>query len=279
MPILTTHRYGKRDIRVVKVTRPSGRCDLKEVTANVFLEGDFESSYRSGDNRRILPTDTMKNTVYALARNHSLDPIEGFAAELVNYFLAHHPQVEQARVELVETLWNRIAISDQPHPAAFEQKGPEKRTAAVVGSREKVSVWAGADHLLWLKAADSAFEGFIRDRLTTLPETKDRLLETEIRAEWRYSADKLPFNELWRRVLDTLRRVFARHESRSVQHTLFEMGQAALSSIPEIQEIYLSMPNKHCLLVDLSRFGMDNPNEIFTPTDEPHGFIEARLTR
>jgi len=49
--------------------------------------------------------------------------------------------------------------------------------------------------------------------------------------------------------------------------------------VPEIDEIEIIMPNKHCLLVDLSRFGQNNPNEIFVPTDEPHGYIEARVRR
>ena len=35
------------------------------------------------------------------------------------------------------------------------------------------------------------------------------------------------------------------------------------------------MPNKHALLVDLAPFGLDNPNEVFLPIDEPSGYIEG----
>ena len=81
------------------------------------------------------------------------------------------------------------------------------------------------------------------------------------------------------KIRETLLETFAHHQSKSVQHTLYAMGKAALDSNPEIDDINLSMPNKHCLLVDLSRFGQDNPNEIFVPVDEPHGNIQARLRR
>ncbi len=276
---LAANRYGKRDVRLVKVTRHPAGSDLKQVTVNIFLEGDFESCYRTGDNRRILPTDTMKNTVYALARHCSLDSIEEFALELLRHFLANNPQVEKGRVEMVETLWSRIGVDGRPHPAAFQQEGPETRTTAVAGSREKIIVSSGVDRLVLLKTAGSAFTGFIRDRVTTLAEAEDRLLGTEIRAEWRYAGTQLSFNDLWQRVLDTLKGAFAGHKSLSVQHTLFEMGQQAMRAVPGIEEIYLAMPNKHCLLVDLSPFGLDNPNQVFVPVDEPSGFIEARITR
>jgi urate oxidase len=276
---LAANRYGKRDVRLVKVTRGPDGFDLKQVTVNIFLEGDFESCYRTGDNRHILPTDTMKNTVYALARNSSLDSIEEFALELLQHFLANNPQVEKARIEMVETLWDRVSVDGRRHPAAFQQQGPGTRTTAVTGTREKTSVLSGVDHLVMLKTSDSAFTGFIRDQFTTLAEAEDRLLGTEIRAEWRYTETKLPFNELWQRVLDTVKKTFAGHQSLSVQHTLFEIGRQVLRSVAEVEEIYLAMPNKHCLLVDLSPFGLDNPNRVFMPVDEPYGFVEARVGR
>ena len=279
MATLSTHRYGKHRVRLVKVTRHPDRHDLKEFAANILLEGDFESCYRQGDNSRVLPTDTMKNTVYALARQRNIEAIEDFAQELVMHFLKDNPQVQQARVEMVETLWSRVVAGGQPHRSAFQQQGPEKRTTAVTGNGRNTTVSSGIDHLVVLKTADSAFEGYVRDQFTTLREAKDRLLGTEIRAQWRYSKSRLPFNELWSRAVDTLKQTFSEHKSLSVQHTLFAIGQSVLSQIAEIEEIYLCMPNKHCLLVDLSPFGLSNPNEIFVPIDEPHGYIEARVTR
>ena len=57
------------------------------------------------------------------------------------------------------------------------------------------------------------------------------------------------------------------------------MGAAALERYQEISDISISMPNKHCLLVDLNRFGLENNNEVFVPVDEPYGLIEAHLKR
>jgi urate oxidase len=65
----------------------------------------------------------------------------------------------------------------------------------------------------------------------------------------------------------------------SVQHTLFDMGRAALDAAPEIARVTLTMPNLHHLLADLSPFGQENPNHIFVPIDEPHGYIEAAIER
>jgi urate oxidase len=130
-----------------------------------------------------------------------------------------------------------------------------------------------------LKTANSGFEGYIKDSLTTLPETKDRLFGTAVTAEWRYTSTNLDFDAVRATLRETLLRTFANHDSKSVQQTLYAMAQSALEEVAEIDEIEITMPNKHCLLVDLSRFGQDNPNEIFVPTDEPHGYIEARVRR
>ncbi len=140
-------------------------------------------------------------------------------------------------------------------------------------------VLSGLDNLVLLKTANSGFEGFIKDSLTTLPETKDRLFGTAVTAEWRYTSADLDFDAVRATLRETMLRIFANHESKSVQQTLYAMAQSALEEVAEIDEIEITMPNKHCLLVDLSRFGQDNPNEIFVPTDEPHGYIEARVRR
>jgi urate oxidase len=128
-----------------------------------------------------------------------------------------------------------------------------------------------------LKTTDSAFEGFLRDSFTTLKEDRDRILATVIRATWLYRRDNPEFETVWQGVRQTMLETFAEHDSKSLQHTLYAMGEAALAKFPGIREIHLSLPNKHYNLVDLSAFRMDNPKEIFLPTDEPHGLIEATI--
>jgi urate oxidase len=271
--LLAENSYGKSRVRLVKVTRRRDRHDLQELTVHVRFEGDYDSSYTSGDNSDVLPTDTMKNTVYALARKHGVDTIEGFGRALAEHFLAGNPRLARVRIAITEHLWTHLAGT------AFLRNGGEKRVAAVTVSRQGASVEAGIEDLVIMKTAGSAFEGFMRDPLTTLPDTQDRLLGTSLAAMWTYTGNEIPWGLSWHGVRKTLLDAFAEHQSRSVQHTLFAMGEAVLESHADVAEIRLSMPNKHCLLVDLAPFGLENPNEIFLPVDEPHGLIEARLVR
>jgi urate oxidase len=145
--------------------------------------------------------------------------------------------------------------------------------------RKRTLVGGGIADLMILKSSGSAFSGFPRDEFTTLPETRDRLLATAVTATWRYSTTDMDFRSTWHAVRQTLLDRFAEHQSESVQHTLHAMGQAVLDTIEDVTAIRLTMPNKHHLPVDLRPFGLENRNEIFVPTDEPHGLIEATLVR
>ena len=237
-----------------------------------FFQGDFKSCYETGDNSKILPTDTIKNTVYVLARKHDIVSIEEFGERLIEHFLANNAQVTNVRVEMTEHLWSHIA------PAAFTRES-QKRTAVVSGARNGLTIEAGIDDLTILKSSGSAFEGYIKDPYTTLKETKDRIFATAVRATWRYASTNLDFNAVWQGVRQVILDTFATHDSLSVQHTLHALGRQVLAAFPDISGIQLVMPNKHALLVDLSPFGMDNPNEVFLPIDEPSGYIEATLAR
>jgi urate oxidase len=280
MTLLAENTYGKSRVRLVKVNRRGEWHDLREWTLEILLEGDFESCFVEGDNSRILATDTMKNTVYSLARKSSADCMEDFAKELVAFFLERNPQVSAASVKVSEKRWEHLDTGKKPHPTTFVQSSGERQTTEVAAKRNnRPSVRSGLENLVILKTANSGFVGYIKDSLTTLPETTDRLFGTAVRAQWEYSSPALPFTTLRATIRETLLNVFAAHASKSVQHTLYAMGEAVLESIPDVDSIELTMPNIHCLLVDLSRFGQDNPNEIFVPTDEPSGYIEARLQR
>ena len=270
--VLAADTYGKSLVRLMKLVRRADRHELKEITLQILFQGDFASCYEAGDNSKVLPTDTIKNTVYVLARKHEIVAIEEFAQCLIEHFLKNNSQVSEVRVEMTEHLWSRITTT------AFT-RASGKRTAIVTGTREGVMIEAGIDDLLILRSAGSGFEGYIKDPYTTLPETKDRIFQTALLATWRYNTRSLDFNEQWDKIRATILDTFATHDSRSVQHTLHAIGQQVLAAFPEVSEIQLTMPNKHALLVDLSPFGLDNPNEIFLPTDEPSGYIEARLVR
>lgn len=280
MASLAGNRYGKSRVRVVKVTRDAGVHTVREWSVNALIEGDYESCFRSGDNSDVLPTDTMKNTVYSIARGSSASMIEDFAKELVAHFLTNYAQSTAVDVEIKEKLWTRLEVNGHGHPTAFQQQSFELQTTSVHGARgAAVSVSSGLSGLVILKTTDSAFEGYIKDRLTTLRETSDRLFGTDVTASWLYASDNLDFAAARGAIRAALLKAFAEHKSLSVQHTLFAMAEAALAEVSAISEITLTMPNKHCLLIDLTPFGQDNPNEIFVPTEEPHGYIEAKVVR
>jgi urate oxidase len=280
MSLLAENRYGKSRVRVVKVKRHPNWHDVYEWTVEVLLEGDFASCFEEGVNSKILPTDTMKNTVYSLARSSTAECMEEFGKELAAFVLDRNQQVNLASVRVWEKRWDHLQTGGNAHPAAFIQQTVECQTSEVDGKRNGVmTVRAGLDNMVILKTAGSEFVGFIKDTLTTLPEATDRLFATAVRAQWKYASSAVGFSVLRSTIRTILLHTFAEHYSKSVQHTLYAMGEAVLAQVPEIEDIELVMPNKHCLLVDLSRFGQDNPNEIFVPIDEPHGTIQARMQR
>jgi urate oxidase len=277
--MLAQSAYGKSRIRLMQVARGPDRHDLRDLTVGIRFQGQYEKSYTHGDNSAVLPTDTMKNTVYALAAEHPAHPPESFGLVLAEHFLRRNPNLTRVRVDITDHLWGRVPHHGREHPHAFVRIGPETRTAAVEAHRKRTNVGAGIADLLILKSADSAFTGFPRDEYTTLPDTRDRLLATSLTSTWRYRDPDIDFALAWRAVRTTLLDVFAAHRSESVQHTLYAMGQAVLDTLEDVSAIRLVMPNRHHLPVDLSRFGLENRNEIFVPTDEPHGLIEASLVR
>lgn len=272
-PRLTSNAYGKAAIRLVKLVREESRHRIHDCTVQVRLEGRFESAHTEGINTDVLPTDTMKNTVFALARDAALDEPERFAHLVGRHFLDTSAAADRVTVELLLHRWDRAG------PHGFTRGPDEVRIASVAATREGLEIEAGLAGLGLLKTAGSSFEGFPRDRFTTLRDTDDRIFATELSARWRYAGFPPSCDAAWDQVRSALIESFTAHESRSVQHTLYAMGAAALAACPELLEIDLTMPNRHHLLVDLTPFGLENRQEIFLATTEPHGLIRGTVAR
>jgi urate oxidase len=274
------NNYGKSRVRLMKVARRGDWHEIQETTVRIAFEGEFTEVHTVGDNSDVLPTDTMKNTVYALASQaQEIEEIETFAMRLANHFLTNNQSVTRVVIEIDEHGWTRLAPGEQAHPHCFIKGSSEKRTTKVSVTREGAAVESGVEDLILLKTTKSGFVGYIKDQYTTLPETTDRIFATSIKANWIYTSKEAATGENWRGVRSAIIETFAAHDSLSVQHTLYAMGEAVLERFPEITEISLSLPNIHYLPVDLARLGLENSNRIFLPTDEPHGLIEARLSR
>ncbi|XP_052185563.1 uricase-2 isoform X2 [Diospyros lotus] len=259
-------RHGKARVRVGRVWRStSGRHSFVEWNISISLLSDCLPAYVHGDNSNIVATDTMKNTVSA------------------------------AIIKIVEKPWERVDINGHPHNHGFKLGSEKHTTEVIVKKSGSLRVTSGVEGLALLKTTKSGFEGFVRDRYTILPETRERVLATEVTASWRYSFESLfavpamplYFSERYQDVKKVLVHTFFGPpregvDSPSVQATLYQMARDVLDRFPDVSSIHMKMPNLHFLPVNLS--SKDNiivkfDDDVYLPTDEPHGTIEASLSR
>ncbi|WP_462189111.1 factor-independent urate hydroxylase, partial [Frankia sp. CcWB2] len=238
-------------LHYVPVARNGPVHQITDLNVSTALRGDFAAAHLSGDNAHVLTTDTQKNTVYAFAREHGIGQIEDFAIRLGHHFVGSLPWIDGARIEIEQYRWDRIPVDGVPHDHAFSRSAGEKRTTVVTLDRDTAFVVSGLAGLVLLKSTGSEFSGFLRDRYTTLPETTDRILATEVTARWRYARSDLGFERLFDWIRTALVSTFASLHSLALQQTLYRMGEAALTAHADVAEIRLSMPNKHHFLVDL----------------------------
>ncbi|GLU46360.1 factor-independent urate hydroxylase [Nocardiopsis ansamitocini] len=276
---LGDNQYGKAEVRLVRVTRDTDRHTIRDLNVTSQLRGDFTAVHTTGDNTNCVATDTQKNTVYGLARKHALGAIEEFALLLARYHVDGFGFVHGARMEIEEYPWDRIATVDGAHDHSFVRGGGGTRTTLVVKDGPTETVLSGVTGLTVLKSTGSEFHGFPRTEFTTLAETTDRILATDVTARWRYIGTDVD----WDASHDSIRRIivetFAVQHSLALQQTLWEIGRAVLEAHPEVAEIRFSCPNKHHFAVDLSAFDMDNPGEVFFAADRPYGKIETTVER
>jgi urate oxidase len=272
-------RYGKAETRVVRVTRDGDRHSLRDLNVTIALAGDIAETYLTGDNASVLPTDSQKNTVYAFAQEHGIGEPEEFALRLARWFVGSQDAISWARVSVEEYAWDRVELDGQPAPHSFARSGQETRLASVTCTGTGAWVVSGLTDLVLLSTTGSEFRGYPRDRYTTLPEADDRILATAVTARWRHATDTGDWAETYRQARRHLVEAFAVTYSRSLQQTLYAMGERVLEHRPELAEIRLRLPNKHHLLVDLSPFGLPNPNETFVAADRPYGLIEGTVVR
>lgn len=276
--VLGENQYGKAEVHVVKVTRDSARHEIEDLCVTSELRGDFESAYMEGNNEHVVPTDTQKNTIFGKARTGIGSP-EAFLLKLGSHFTSEFDWVSGGRWEAEQYSWDRIQANGSAHDHSFVQNRQETRTAVLVKDGDVEHVFGGLTNLTVLKSTESGFEGYPKDTYTTLEETNDRILSTDVTARWRYNTKDVDFNAVYDSVKALFLEGFAEKYSSALQQTLFEMGSKALEAHPEIDEIKFSMPNKHHFVVDLKPFGQDNPNEVFYAADRPFGLIEATVAR
>jgi urate oxidase len=281
--VLGPNQYGKAESRVVRIYRDGDRHEIRDVNVSTSLRGDFSDAHRLGDQAHVLPTDSQKNTCFAYAKERGIAEIESYAQELATHFVDDIEPVSGARVEVAEYAWERVPVNGREHDHTWVRKGQEVRTTVVTveGQGDEQNVWvvSGLQDLVLLKSTGSEFHGYLKDGYTTLPETRDRVMATSLVARWRYVGTDVDWDKTYHDVRRIMLEQFATVHSLALQQTLWEMGRAVLEAHPEIAEVRLSAPNKHHFPVDLSPFGLDNPNEVFHAADRPYGLIQCTVTR
>jgi urate oxidase len=279
--VLASDSYGKSGVRLTKVVRNGSRHELFEIDAAVELQGHFVSAYMEGDNRNVIATDTIKNTVYVLAKENAFDSVEQFALIVARHFLKTYEHVSQASVELRQSAYSRIVVDGRPHDHAFTSAGPQLRFARAICSRrvEREFLTGGVRDLVVLKTTASEWRDFHTDRYRTLKDTRDRIMATKVDADWIYNTTTADFVTAAKSIDAAILKTFATQHSLGVQQTLMQMGEAALAVCDAIDTISFELPNLHRIPFNLEPFGLKFENDIFVATDEPYGLIRGTVVR
>lgn len=273
---LSNNTYGKARVRVMRVYRDGPYNEVRELSVQAMLEGDFAAAYTDGDNAKVVATDTIKNIVNIVARENLRASSEIFAELLAARLLARYAQIFRATITCHETRWLRPA-ENGTHNFLLDANG--RGTAHIVATRDGTTITSGIEDFTFMKSTEAGWVGYVQDEYTTLPETTDRIVATAMTANWTWNTAPADYEATNALILRTMLAEFATTYSRGVQDGLFRMAEKALHALPELQTISMACPNKHYIPIDLSRFGLESDNCVFTATDEPHGQIECTVTR
>ncbi|XP_022094694.1 uricase-like [Acanthaster planci] len=278
--------HGKHGVRVMQHRRQGDIHSIKEFTVKTKLGLATRKEYTNSDNSDVIPTDSQKNTVYALAKSKGITTPEQFALDLCQHFKGKYDQVQWAEVTVEEAPWRRLNQSGKEHAHAFIQTLEAKRYCVVQQERKGPPVvWGGLSDLKILKTTQSGFAGYVHDEYTSLPETDDRIVCSSVDGKWRYSdIEGMDFDETWEMCKTAILDEFAGPPnsgtfSFSIQEILFQCTQRMMNKVAEVDQIELDMPNIHYVFADLEKIGLENDGEIIMPTSDPHGIIRVAVSR
>ncbi|KAF2077210.1 hypothetical protein CYY_001464 [Polysphondylium violaceum] len=286
MATLVDNRYGKARVRVLRVFRESEqKHNIFDFDCRVLLKGDFSDTYLTGDNSKVVPTDTVKNTIYILAQQETFKSLEEFGIILGKHFIANYSWVSGVEAVMKENVWRRVPVTvgttntTKEHDHSF-QRDREVHNCTVTSNRGKAPVVvSGIDDLLIMKTTQSGFEGYNKCKYTTLKETKDRVFATVVTANWTYNSLNVDYTLAFEKFKQSVYDIFALTYSKSVQETLYLMAKKAMELCPQIEQVHLSLPNKHAFGFDFARLNLENKNVVFQPVEEPSGLIEGTIKR
>lgn len=287
--------YGKQSVPVFKINKRGPHHSIIDLLVKIMLEGDVSLSWLQGENQQIVPTETQKNTCYAIALQTEFDSAEDYAISLGRDILERHKHIHKVSLDIAERIWERVNVNGVPHNHVFHAaRDPVKRSTHVVVTRDSAKVSSGVFDLKLLKTTQSGFAGYIQDKYTNLQPVgvpgadPDRIMSTELEAKWSFSnKPSAGYKETNQKVLDTLLEIWSGPAdvgvySKSVQETAYNMACTVLQRIPEVESVYLATPNIHHYTYPLKNFGLTNNNVVFQSTDchdTASGRIETRVSR
>ncbi|XP_074491303.1 uricase [Sebastes fasciatus] len=278
--------YGKNSVKLLVIRREGSRHYIIELKADVELTLRSRKDYLTGDNSDVIPTDTCKNTIHALAKLKGVKTIEQFSLDICHHFLTTYNHVLRVKVNMEEAPWRRLEKNGVEHVHAFISSPEACRFCDVEQNLNGVPVvHSGVKNMKVLKTTQSGFEGFHKDRFTTLQETKDRCFCTSVYSRWRYNKTQdVDFDAAWKCVKETIIEKFAGpydcgEFSPSVQKTLYETQVMVLDRVPEVDEIEMVMPNVHYFIIDMTKMGLANKGEVLLASDNPSGNITGTVRR
>ena len=265
--------YGKGDVTVYRLRRQGGDCPVFGANVKMLLYGEaFWPTYTTGDNTNLIATDSMKNFVQRETLHYSGNDLEAYCLFLGEKFLARYPQTEGLQITATEVPYRGLG------DVAFQPGGPEAAFACLELQQGGAPVFtSGVKGYKMLRLRGSAFQGFVRDEYTTLPDLKDRPLQMWLDLEWIYTSAHEALSE--GKVASAVRRlvheVFRQFESGSIQQVIYKLGQQVLAEVPGIAEIHLEANNRTWDTV------AESPDMIglYTDARPPYGCLGLRLKR
>lgn len=276
-------RLGETHVRLLNVRRRGAVHDTRDVTVRVACEGRLADGFAAGDNRRVLPGNTLRSTVEALARREPVDRIERFGARVGAHLLEECTWLERVVVGVAEHAWVRVAVPGrdgrEPHPHAFLRGTSEEWTAEVDCSRDGTSIASGLREVELMRTAGADFSGFARVTYSAPDPPVHALLRVSLTARWDWAAAPGDYAAANSRARDALLAAFAAGGAPSVPATAHRMAAAALERVPEAARVHVALSRRACRLADLAPLGLDNPGEVYVPAADAHGLAEVTLER
>jgi urate oxidase len=279
MPHIGGSAHGESRVRMLRLVRRGDRHDPRDLTVSLRFEGDFSGAFREGRPAGVIPGEALKNLVHTSARQHATGEIEAFGLELCRQLLETHPQITKVRAEVSEQPWLRMEVGGKAQGQAFLLGGPEQRGAAITSNGTQVAVVSSIDNLTVMRTS-----GFIRSRPRPAVEAAGDeglapLVVGALTIRWTYSTPDVTFGAYRQGVRGVVVETMALHASRSVQFTLYAIGDVLLASYPEISVVSLAMHERPYRPVDLFHANVENPDELFVAVEEPVGVVEVTLER